>query len=63
MEMPDVPESPDRWHSLAAQRAELDRQLSDPDCPPEKAAELTDDLITIDMALGPLRRAMGQRQK
>ena len=41
---------------LAEERAELDRQLSDPKCSPEKAAELTDELSTVDMAMGPLRK-------
>lgn len=48
---------------LAEERAALDRQLSDPNCPPDKVAELTDDLITVDMAMGPMRNAMGTKQK
>jgi hypothetical protein len=47
------------WLPLAAERAELEQQLSDPDSPIERPSDLIDELITVDMAMGPLRKAMG----
>jgi hypothetical protein len=45
--------------TLTEIRAELDRQLSDPHCPSDQVAELTDYLTTLDMTMKVLRWEMG----
>jgi hypothetical protein len=48
-----------RLQTLTEMRAKLDRQLSDPHCPQDEVAEITDQLISLDKTIRALRWELG----